>query len=261
MKNALSKFAEYDGYYASKFEEKKYGDPIGKNVLETQKRALSKMVDEYGTNVLDVGAGTGWISLYLMKNKGASAVALDASKKMLEFARKQAKSQKTELNVIVGDAQSLPIRDRSFNYVVSFRTLMHLKNPKVAITEMCRVSNKVILDFPSKTSISGITETFMSFSIFTRFIYNLKGNPMEDSKLSKLFSRGKTFFLFRIRTEFEANRFDMTLTQKYFALPIFFYRRIGGLNLLIRLEAILKKTKFTSVFGSPIAVKAKRTKL
>jgi len=260
-RNALNKFMKYDEYYASKFEEKKYGHQIGKSMLDMQHKVLSKMVDEDKSSILDVGAGTGWISLYLMREKSASAVALDASREMLEFARNRAKQQKMELDAILGDAHRLPIRDRSFNYVICFRTLLHLKNPKAAISEMCRVSNQIIVDFQSKASISGISEMIMSLPNLDKFLYDLKENPMKGSRLSRLFPGGKWFFLFQIRNEFRGHEFEITETQKYYALPILFHRKLNRIGLSRRLEAMFRKSKVTSVFGSPVVVKAKRMRL
>src|SRR3989344_8275246 len=54
-----------------------------------------------GKKVLDVGAGTGRLSLPLA-NRGASVTALDVSPKMLALIKN------TSVTTVVGDAESLP---------------------------------------------------------------------------------------------------------------------------------------------------------
>ena len=74
--------------------------------------------------VLDVGAGTGRLSLPLA-NRGASVTALDVSPKILELVKKK----NSKIVTIVGDAESLPFENNIFDIVTAAFLIVHLKNP------------------------------------------------------------------------------------------------------------------------------------
>lgn len=85
-----------------------------------------------GKKVLDVGAGTGRLSLP-MANRGAHVTALDLSPKMLEaIANKNIKT-------VVGDAESLPFENASFDIVTAAFLIVHLKDPTRFFDEVYRV--------------------------------------------------------------------------------------------------------------------------
>ena len=77
-------------------------------------RKLGEVVNKYikpGMRVLDVGAGTGFWSLY-MRRRGAHVVSLDISFKSLEMCRYGER--------INGDAAHLPFKTGSFDAVTAF---------------------------------------------------------------------------------------------------------------------------------------------
>lgn len=77
-----------------------------------------------GMRVLDVGCGTGDLSLAAARQLGASGqvVGLDFSEKMLELARarqKRAGLEASPLRFVWGKAEDLPLSEGSFDLVVS----------------------------------------------------------------------------------------------------------------------------------------------
>ena len=85
-----------------------------------------------GKKVLDVGAGTGRLSLPLA-NRGASVTALDVSPKMLELIKN------TNIQTVVGDAESLPFADNTFDIVTAAFLIVHLSDPTRFFDEAYRV--------------------------------------------------------------------------------------------------------------------------
>ena len=84
--------------------------------------------------ILDVGAGTGRLSLKL-KQHDAEVVALDISPQMLsEFNRKN-----KNIQTVVGEAESLPFPAETFDLVVAAFLIVHLKNPTIFFNEAHRV--------------------------------------------------------------------------------------------------------------------------
>ncbi|MDD2836979.1 MAG: class I SAM-dependent methyltransferase [Methanothrix sp.] len=88
--------------------------------------------------VLDVGAGTGFLSIMLAEI-GYSVVGVDLSEEMIKNARKKMDARGLKVRLEVGDAEDLPFEDGSFDAVVNRAVLWTLPNPKRALIEWKRV--------------------------------------------------------------------------------------------------------------------------
>lgn len=102
-----------------------------------QKDVVSICKDMEPGRMLDVGAGTGYLSLPLSKSN--FVVALDANLDMLSYAQKIAKRHKSYIFPVQGMAETLPFRDESFDAVVSSFALHHFFNLTTSLLEMIRV--------------------------------------------------------------------------------------------------------------------------
>jgi len=87
-----------------------------------------------GDEVLDVGAGTGRLSIEIFK-KGASVTAADVSADMLGVLSKKEDKIKT----VVASGDNLPFPDESFDKVVSCDLMCHIADCKGFIREHYRV--------------------------------------------------------------------------------------------------------------------------
>lgn len=99
-----------------------------------QNKFLPLLGDLKNKKVLDVGAGTGRLSLMLSK-AGAQVTAVDVSEAMLKILKNKDK----KIEIIVGDAQSLPFEDAAFDIVAAAFLVVHLKDPSVFFDEAYRV--------------------------------------------------------------------------------------------------------------------------
>lgn len=87
-----------------------------------------------GKKILDVGAGTGRLSLP-MANRGAHVTALDVSPKMLELLKKK----NAKIITVVGDAEGLPFAKETFDIVTAAFLIVHLKDPTRFFDEAYKV--------------------------------------------------------------------------------------------------------------------------
>src|SRR5262245_65606162 len=107
-----------------------------------------------GRRVLDVGTGTGRAAL-LLARAAAAVTGVEASDEMLAVARERAAAQGVNVRFERGDAHALDFSDRAFDVAVSLRVLMHAREWRRVIGELCRVADElVIFDYPSRSSFA-----------------------------------------------------------------------------------------------------------
>lgn len=91
--------------------------------------------------VLDVACGSATGSTYLAIKGAKTVVGLDVSQEALRDARRWNKG-KEKVALILSDAQALPFADNSFDVIVSFETIEHLKELEKFLAECRRVLRK-----------------------------------------------------------------------------------------------------------------------
>ncbi len=122
--------AAYDRWYAT---------PLGHLVDRVEKAALFALLPELrGRRVLEVGCGTGNISLALAR-RGARVTGVDLSFPMLARAQHKASREGLALGFIRGAAGSLPFADTHFDGVISILALDFIPERAGALREMVRV--------------------------------------------------------------------------------------------------------------------------
>jgi SAM-dependent methyltransferase len=107
-----------------------YQDVEGEDAKEVAFRAIAACRPR---RVLEVGAGPGELSARMTGALGAEVVALDVSERMVELARGRG------VDARVGDVQSLPFEDESFDTVVAAWMLYHVPDLDRGLAEIARV--------------------------------------------------------------------------------------------------------------------------
>ena len=102
-------------------------------------RILSLVADGRGAlDVLDVGCGTGFLSLELA-GRGHRVTGIDFAPQMLAEARRKAAAQGLAVRFEAGDAEQLGFAEASFDFVITRHVLWTLPHPEAAIDEWIRV--------------------------------------------------------------------------------------------------------------------------
>jgi len=107
-----------------------YVDAEGEDAREVAFRAIAT---GHPRRVLEVGPGPGELSARITTELGAEVVALDVSERMVELARERG------VDARVGDVQSLPFADASFDTVVAAWMLYHVPDVDRGLREIARV--------------------------------------------------------------------------------------------------------------------------
>ncbi|MDM7938822.1 MAG: class I SAM-dependent methyltransferase [Methanothrix sp.] len=105
------------------------------------KSAFETVLPKGRLKILDVGCGTGEISL-LLAEMGHQITGIDLSDKMLSIARSKAKASQLSAQFVKGDAESLKFDDESFDTVINRHLLWTLPHPDLALLEWKRILRK-----------------------------------------------------------------------------------------------------------------------
>lgn len=105
--------------------------------IEAALKHVNIMSDD---DVLDIGCGTGLLFDYIA-DKARLIVAMDISKKtLLEAKRRTKRFENVEL--LLADAENLPLRDKQFTRVFVLTVIQNLPDPIVMLNEAERVATK-----------------------------------------------------------------------------------------------------------------------
>ena len=103
--------------------------------VPTYEEALSRVPIYSGDLVLDVGCGAGTF-LRLAARRGARTSGLDASEALLSIARERV----PDADLRIGDMESLPYRDATFDLVSGFNSFFFANDIVAALREAGRVA-------------------------------------------------------------------------------------------------------------------------
>ena len=110
-------------------------------------KLLGRITGEKPRDILDVGTGTGFLSLLLCE-LGHNCKGIDLSEGMLEKAKDKAKKRNLNIKFEIGDAEKIASPDSAYDIVINRHLLWTLPHPKEAINEWIRVTKdggKVII--------------------------------------------------------------------------------------------------------------------
>jgi ubiquinone/menaquinone biosynthesis C-methylase UbiE len=92
--------------------------------------------------LVDVGCGSGNLIVKIANEfKNLDLIAIDVSKEILELAKKRATKAHLD-NIVkfkVGGVESIPLEDKSIDFIVSSLSLHHWGDPKLALGELLRI--------------------------------------------------------------------------------------------------------------------------
>jgi len=119
------------------------------------KKINSVLHDNKNKKVLDIGCGTGAISLYLAK-QGCDVTGVDISHYAIELAKKNARNFNLtkKAKFLEKDIQKASIKG-NFNLIICSEVLEHLKKDKKKLLDLNKILNKdgkLIISVPSKNA-------------------------------------------------------------------------------------------------------------
>lgn len=116
--------------------------------------------------IMDLGAGTGRLTLEILKLKPKQIIAVDPSKEMLSRLHK---IKNKFFMVILGKAEKLPFKNEEFDIITSLRLFEHLESKTFvrSINEISRVlkpNGLLIINTVNKLSLEGLFIRIFGYS-------------------------------------------------------------------------------------------------
>lgn len=99
---------------------------------------LREWVPGVGADVLDVGCGTGSLSL-LLAEQGHRVVGVDVSAGMVARARRKLAATGRDVSLLLGDAAAVPVRAGRFDVVLARHLLWALPDPVATLRQWVRL--------------------------------------------------------------------------------------------------------------------------
>jgi SAM-dependent methyltransferase len=115
-------------------------EEISREIASALAHAVQRLDPKPGERILDLATGTGWTSR-LVAGRGAKVTGVDIAAELLAAARMRVPPG-LSIDYEVGDAESLPFADASFDAVISTFGVMFASRPEAAAAEIARVCRK-----------------------------------------------------------------------------------------------------------------------
>jgi SAM-dependent methyltransferase len=219
--------------YARRFE-----GPVGRFFLDRQAEATLDLLRPFqGANVLDVGGGHGQLTGPLLD--AGYAVTVLGSDASCE-ARLREWTAAGRARFVAGDLLAPPLPDRSFDVVLSFRLLPHVRRFPELVASLARLARRaIVVDYPTHRSVNAAAD----------LLFGLKRGVERDTRPFAVFSDAE------IEAAFAGHGFAPTGRRPQFFFPMALHRGLGSAGVARRLEGASAFLGMTRAFGSPVILR------
>ena len=221
---------------------KRFSGEFGEFALGVQGKLTITILQNHDDikTILDVGGGHGQLMPFI-KDKGYDITIYGSHECCKKRVEEYLDDNKVKFEV--GSLINLPYPDRSFDSVICYRQICHLEKWKECLSELTRVSKKiVIIDYP----------TYRSFNILNKVLFKLKKKVEKNTRTFTIFNDSE------IKEEFLKNDFKVEKKLPEYFLPLVFYRIIKKKGVCNLIENIFSLMGLRKDFGSPIIIEGVR---
>lgn len=215
----------------------------GAYLLAVQTRAVLRLLAPWpGATVLDVGGGHAQLAVPLAA-AGYRVTLLGSDDACFERARRLAGD--VQIDTLRGDLMDPPLPDQSVDLAVSFRIMPHIADWRRLVAGLCRVArHAVLIDYPAARSVNAVAP--LLFGAKKKF----EGNTRDYD----LFKRRE------VKAAFAAAGFGEITEYAQFFWPMVLHRALGRPPLSRIMETPARLAGLTKLAGSPIILRARRTR-
>jgi ubiquinone/menaquinone biosynthesis C-methylase UbiE len=199
-------------------------DDVGLKHFTSISTELLRDVDLRGREVVDVGCGTGVLSLIALKSRAAKVVCGDLSEYMLSQCQAKATAQGYNTDQIETrqlDGESLPFEDNSFDAAISSMVLGFAPDQKKMLAEMARVTRSgriVALATHGTDHYYEAIEAYLH-AISKRYVlgYRMEFWPRKEKEISQMLAQAGLVDIQTRRLNYQDNFKTGTEAHDFFA--------------------------------------------
>jgi len=220
---------------------RRFGGAVGAWFLDVQSRATLDLLRPWpGAAVLDVGGGHGQLTGPLVD--AGFDVTVYASDAACE-ARVREWTGSGHARFAAGDLLAAPWPDRSFDVVLAYRLLPHVRRWRDLVKELTRLARRaVVVDFPTARSVNAAAGA----------LFSLKQGVEGDTRPFTVFHAAE------VEGAFAGHGFVPTGRHPQFVLPMALHRATRSVALARALEGAAAAVGLRRAFGSPLLLRVER---
>ena len=219
----------------------RFAGAVGEYFLEVQTQATLDLLRPWpGASVLDVGGGHGQVAGPLLDG-GYDVTVLGSDPSCESRVRQWTSGGRARFTA--GDLVSAPFPDRSFDVVLSYRLLPHVREWSGLAAGLARLARiAVVVDYPTTRSANALSG----------WTFGLKKGVEGDTRPFRVFRDGE------IEAAFAASGFVPTGRRPQFLFPMALHRATGSATLSRALEKTGSALGLRRAFGSPVILRLER---
>jgi len=222
--------------------DRRFVGAVGQYMLKVQEQTVLGLLADLpqGASVLEVGGGHAQLAGPIAR-QGRHVTVLGSSP--VCSAKLAGEISAGLVDFLAADFTRLPFADQSFDAVVSIRMMAHVEHWAEFVSELCRVSRRVVvIDYPSLSSLN-----LLSLATF--------GMKRAIEKNTRTY---RSFWPAEIRGAFRPGGFTKLRSAPQFVLPMVAHRATAGAPILRKVEDLSRKLGVTQHLGNPVLVRADR---
>lgn len=219
----------------------RFSGAVGEYFLNVQWQNVRELVDLCRpTSILDVGGGHAQLAIPLAR-LGYPVTVLGSDESCQRRLTEAITAR--ELQFRAGDLMRLPFADQSFDLVLAFRLLAHVRQWREFVNELTRVARRaVIVDFADRHSIN----RFAGWGFRAKRLVEGNTRPY------------RTFSVDEVNSAFQRAGYQVSAIRRQFALPMAVHRAVGISRVSRSIESLVSGIGFTRRWGSPVIVLTER---
>jgi 2-polyprenyl-3-methyl-5-hydroxy-6-metoxy-1,4-benzoquinol methylase len=220
---------------------RRFAGPVGRFFLDRQAQATLELLRGVpGASVLDVGGGHGQVTGPLVQ--AGHAVTVLGSDPSCE-ARVREWTAGGRARFVAGDLLAPPLDERSFDVVLSYRLLPHVRRWPDLVAALARLARRtVMVDYPTRRSVNAAADV----------LFRLKKGVEGNTRPFTVFSDAE------IERAFAVHGFAPSGRSPQFFLPMALHRALRSAAVARGLEGVAGRLGLTRALGSPVILRLDR---